>query len=416
MRTLARAAALLAVLVTDWLLGASRNQEDPVRAPIVRFVVKHSWLALAAVATFVAVVATLGVVSGVVPIKASSGHWWITAQFLDFAKLQSVKTYSLGVQPPPLDDEALLLRGAGHYAIGCYACHGGPGGGIPPVMAAMTPPPPELTGERVTRWKLEHLFSIVKHGIKFTGMPAWPAQVRDDEVWAVVAFLRRVPTLNATEYRRLAYGDPGADPDAAPDLPVAGVTAPPRAVRDLCWRCHGLDGTGRGPGAFPSLAGQRSGYLYASLRAFADRTRFSGIMGGVAATLSDETMREIASYYGRLPPRAVEAAADSAAVVRGANIASRGIPARDIPACVECHGPTDVPKNPAYPKLAGQHARYLSLQLDLLKQRRRGGSPRVNLMHAFVDRLGAAQIGDVTSYYGSLSEPSADISTAPQAP
>mgnify|MGYP003298824914 CR=1 FL=1 len=30
------------------------------------------------------------------------------------------------------------------------------------------------------------LFSIVKHGLKFTGMPAWPTQSRDDEVRRVI--------------------------------------------------------------------------------------------------------------------------------------------------------------------------------------------------------------------------------------
>ena len=88
----------------------------------------------------------------------------------------------------------------------------------------MTPPPPELTG-RVSRYKAEELFSIVKHGIKFTGMPAWPVQQRDDEVWAVVAFLRRMPEVDAAEYRRLAYGYGG---DVPPQLPI---DLPPHVVR-----------------------------------------------------------------------------------------------------------------------------------------------------------------------------------------
>lgn len=190
--------------------------------------------------------------------------------------------------------------------------------------------------------------------------------------------------------------------DAVPALPLDGEQPPPRAVRDICWRCHGIDGTGRGPGAFPSLAGQRSAYLYASLRAFANRTRFSGIMSGIAANLSDGTMREVAAYYERLSPRDVEFARDSSAIVRGATIATRGIPVRDIPACAECHGPSELPKNPAYPQLSGQHVRYLKSQLELLKGRRRGGTANVNLMHIFVDRLNPDVIRDVTLYYAAL--------------
>lgn len=401
MRTLLRAAATLFVLLAAALWRTPRSEEHPVRASIVRVVVKHPWLTAAGLAAVVITGAALVVISGIMPIKASSGHWPITASFLDFAKVRSVATHSLGIQAPPLDDEALLLRGAAHYESGCYQCHGKPGAGVPPVMAAMTPVPPELP-ERLSRYTAEQLFSIVKDGIKFTGMPAWPAQQRDDEVWAVVSFLRRMPDLDAAAYQRLAYGEPGAAPEAAPSLGLEGEQPPPRAVRDMCWRCHGVDGTGRGPGAFPSLAGQRAAYMYASLRAFADRTRFSGIMSGIAANLSDGTMREVAAYYERLSPREARFGGESSAIARGATIARQGIPVRDIPPCAECHGPTELPKNPAYPRLSGQPVRYLTSQLELLKARRRGGTANVNLMHAVADRLNPEVITDVTLYYATL--------------
>jgi cytochrome c553 len=403
-KTFMHAVAAVIVLIIDWLTGTSRHGDDPQRGPLVRFVVKHPWLTAAGAASAALIAATLVVVSGVVPIKASSGHWAITARLLDFAKLRSVATHSLGVQAPSLDDEAFVLRGAGHYESGCYPCHGRPGTGVPPVMAAMTPPPPELT-DRLTRYTPEQIFSIVKHGIKFTGMPAWPVQQRDDEVWAMVAFLRRMPDLDADGYRRLAYGEPADEADAGPSLPASAAASPPRAVQEICWRCHGIDGTGRGPGAFPSLAGQRADYLHASLRAFADRTRFSGTMSGIAAGLSDEAMRTVAAYYASLPPREPERAGDPAALERGAAIATRGVPAQDIPPCAECHGPTEQPRNPAYPRLATQDARYLVSQLELLKGRLRGGSPNVALMHVFVDRLRPEQIRDVALHFASLASP-----------
>ena len=407
MKTFGQAIAAIVVLVAGWLLGKSRTRQatalppmDPVRGSIVRFVVKHPWWTAGGIGTVLLVGGAVVVLSGVMPIKASSGHWSITARFLDFAKVRSVATHSWGIQAPPLDGEGLLLKGAGHYDVGCYPCHGRPGTGVPAVMAAMTPPPPELS-ETLSRWSPEELFSIVKHGIKFTGMPAWPVQQRDDEVWAVVSFLRRMPDLDATAYRQLAYGETGVRADITPNLSMVGESPPPLAVRDVCWRCHGTDGTGRGPGVFPSLAGQRSDYLYASLRAFRERTRFSGIMSAVAATLSDETMREIAAYYERLPPRAgsPDDASDG-----GAAIAARGIPDRDIPACAECHGPSAQPKNPTYPRLAGQHVRYLTSQLELLKEHRRGGSPNVNLMQVFVHRLRQEEIRDVARHYAALPD------------
>jgi cytochrome c553 len=359
-----------------------------------RFVLAHPWLSIGAAVVFAAVAGFIVIASGVIPIKASSGHWRITTAILDFAKVRSFSTHSLSVtQPYSLEDPALVMRGAGHYENGCHPCHGRPGSGIPTVMAALTPPPPELRSH-VARWTPEELFSIVKHGIKFTGMPAWPVRQRDDEVWAMVAFLRRLPALDSTAYRALVYdGLPPNDGGA------------PQVVRDTCWRCHGADGAGRGPGAFPSLAGQRSEYLYGSLRAFADRRRFSGIMTTIATNLDDRTMREVAAYYERLPMRPGAPSDNARAVERGESIARQGVPERDIPSCHDCHGPGDTPKNPAYPKLAGQHARYLALQLELFQQQRRGGSPFANLMHVFVGRLQPDQIREVTAYYGSLSSP-----------
>jgi cytochrome c553 len=397
MRTLARALAALGLVLAAWLMAGSKSREEVVRAPIVRLAVRHPWLIVGAMAVGALMVSAVLVISGLVPIGASSGHWRITALVLDFAKTRSVSTHAWGIEAPPLDDEALVLRGAGQYESGCLPCHGAPGRGLPPVMAAMTPSPPALT-DRLKRWAPEELFSIVKHGIKFTGMPAWPAQQRDDEVWAMVAFLRRMPRLDGAGYRRLVFADTAAA--ALTNLPVSGSQPPPPAVRNVCWRCHGLDGTGRGPGAFPSLAGQRAEYLYASLRAFADRDRFSGIMSGIAANLDDDIMRAAAVYYAGLSPRAA-GPSDEPSVARGATIASSGIPERDIPACVECHGPTERPKNATYPRLAGQHAEYLAQQLHLLQQRRRGGSANVTLMHVFVDRLRPDEIRDVTRYYGS---------------
>jgi cytochrome c553 len=126
-------------------------------------------------------------------------------------------------------------------------------------------------------------------------------------------------------------------------------------------------------------------------------------MRDIAAQLSDGLMREMAIYYERLPARDADATTvDSSAAERGRTIGTTGVPDRDIPACGECHGPTQAPKNPAYPKLSAQYVRYLTSQLALLQERRRGGSPHVNLMHVFVDRLRPSEISDVAQYFAAL--------------
>jgi cytochrome c553 len=366
---------------------------------------KRCLLLVGALLAAAGVVGVLVLVTGLVPITASSGHWGVTRALLVFSKQRSVATHAPEELAIDLEDPALVLKGAGHYHTACLPCHGSPEAAyFPRIAKALTAPPPYLP-ETVPEWEPEELFYIVKHGIKFTGMPAWPSQHRDDEVRAMVAFLVKLPGLDKEGYRRLAHGDAGplgevtAPPDAEGTEPV------PRALVASCARCHGADGGGRGTGAFPKLAGQHRGYLLGALDAFAAGARHSGIMEPVATGLDPETRRRLADYYGGMPSveRRDDRPPDPAAIARGEGIALRGVPARGIPACVQCHGPGGAARNPAYPALAGQYPDYVALQLELFKEQRRGGSPWAHLMSYVAARLSPEEIRDVAQYYGSLS-------------
>jgi cytochrome c553 len=344
-------------------------------------------------------------ISGIVPIKASSGHWPITAALLDFAKRRSVNTHTLGVSAPPLEDQRMVLQGAGHYDFACEPCHGSPALQQPRIAASMTPTPPDLRGA-VLSMPPEDLFYIVKHGIKFTGMPAWPAIERDDEVWAMVAFLRTLPGLSPAHYHELTGANRATGDDQAPLEDLLGPSPPaPEAIGGNCARCHGLDGLGR-DGAFPRLAGQRAEYLEGALVAYARGQRNSGFMEPVAANLGLDDIRAIAQYYASQPsgPPSVTGA-DPAELERGRQIAVNGVPERMVAACSECHGPAATPRNRNYPILAGQHAEYLELQLSLFKGNRRGGSPYAHLMQKVAGQLTDEDARAVTRYYASLEAP-----------
>jgi cytochrome c553 len=359
---------------------------------------------VAVLLTVLGVAGFLVAASGIIPIKASSGHWAITSWFLQFAKERSVATHTLTLKSPSLEEPWLVLKGAGHYEIGCRPCHGSPDLQHPRIAQRMLPVPPYLP-QTINRWNREELFYMVKHGIKFTGMPAWPSQERDDEVWAMVAFLLAFPELDAEEYRRLVNGEAVASKQIVPLAGLLGKETAPGAVITSCGRCHGVDGLGRESAAFPKLAGQRPLYLAASLEGFARGGRHSGIMEPIAAGLSSEQMRELSRYYGSLKaplpsplPQQV-----APAIERGEAIAQRGIPNQRVPACADCHGPSDTPRNPIYPVLAGQHADYLALQLTLFKQEQRGGTAYAHLMRHVAAGLSAEQMHDVAHYYAALS-------------
>ena len=151
--------------------------------------------------------AGLFVASGLYNVAARTGHWEITRAFLEFALRRSVATHSLGTEVPPLDDRDLVALGAGHFASGCAPCHGAPDRPANPIVRQMLPQPPDLS-HAAQNWRDRELFWIVRNGLKYTGMPAWAAPQRVDEVWSVVAFLRQLPAMTPGRYAEMTRGDP----------------------------------------------------------------------------------------------------------------------------------------------------------------------------------------------------------------
>src|SRR5688572_673399 len=114
--------------------------------------------------------------SGIIPIKASSGHWAITRWLLEFAKQRSVATHSLTVEPPLREAPWFVLKGAGHYEIGCRPCHGSPEHKHPRIAQHMTPSPPYLL-RAAQQWEREELFYIVKQDRKSTRLNSSHSQI-----------------------------------------------------------------------------------------------------------------------------------------------------------------------------------------------------------------------------------------------
>lgn len=324
-------------------------------------------------------------------VGAASGHWKITDWFLQFAMRSAVRTYALLIEKPEAFDGSAVLPAAGHFASGCAVCHGAPGEPRPAMAKDMLPEPPRLENT-VHEWEDAELFRIVQHGVRFTGMPAWPTQMRGDEVWGMVAFLRELPDLDSESYRRLAYGEAGRSQ-------VGGFNSTFDAALAGCARCHGMDGLGRSD-FVPVIAGQRPSYFVASLHAYATGARASGIME-LAATEADSGLwQRLAEYYAEQPAAGNgHSAADSELIARGRRIAERGVPRRDIPACLGCHGSPD--RNPAYPKLDGQKQAYLENQLHLFAKGRRGGTAYAHLMTEFASRLEQEEIESLAAYFAS---------------
>lgn len=339
--------------------------------------------------------------SGVYSVAASRGHPPWLDWFLRVGMTRSVEANSEGVTTPSLDRPGLVELGAGHFQSGCAPCHGAPGEPVNPIYAHMLPAPPKL-GKHAPQWTVEEQFWIVKHGIQYAGMPAWSGENREDEVWAVVAFLQILPDLTEGSYRNLAYGN--APRERFLDEAGAAFIERGRPVARLtaCARCHDTAEAPPTSPLVPGLAGQSRAYIEAALKQYRAGARDSGFMEPIAAELDDAQIALVADYFSTLEPartRNAESASDDAAE-RGRRLAEEGHDGGKIPPCRSCHGESALP---AYPRLAGQSAAYIEGQLELWRNGGRANTGTGALMADIAKRLNDRQIRDVALYYESLS-------------
>lgn len=321
--------------------------------------------------------------SGAYNIAASTGHWAIVEWMLRFGMSNSVELRAARIKPPDLRNDGLVAVGGNHYRTGCASCHGAPGVKASPVSQSSLPPPPDLS-DVALRWNDGEIFWIVKNGIKYTGMPAWASQERNDEVWAVVAFLKAMKTMSPDQYRAL---------QPAPTEPSSPVE---REAIASCDGCHGVLGQSPRADLVPVLYGQKRDYLIAALEDYANGSRASGIMQPIANDLAPAAISALATYYAeRHPPTASQGDTKTGA---GHTLATKGLPDAGIPGCNTCHSGDALP---TYPRLAGQSAAYMAAQLRMWRSGARRGDGRSAIMAPVAQRLSDEQIDAVSAFYGA---------------
>lgn len=356
------------------------------------------WGALVAILGVV-LLGTVFVFSGLYNVAASARHFDISNALIRLTLRRSVEMRSLSVTPPgDLSDTRLARLGARHFALGCAPCHASPVSAQSPVAAGMYPAPPLLT-EAVETWRTEELFWIVRHGLKFTGMPSWPAEERGDEIWALVAFLERLPGMSERDYAALAGTE--LAPGAA-DFTFAPTADTDRLVA-ACENCHGNAESAPVHPLAPPLDGQKQPYLERSLREYAANRRQSGIMEAAAGELAPEAIGELARVFAEreAPVTVKPGERDTGSMERGAAIALDGVRGDDIPACRSCHS---VSTSGQFPRLGGLPAEYIMTQLELFRAGVRADSVYAAIMAPIAARLSDEQIRDVAAYFAAAPE------------
>ena len=170
----------------------------------------------------------------------------------------------------------------------------------------------------------------------------------------------------------------------------------------MCIGCHGIKGYQASfPEVYkvPMISGQGAKYLVAALAAYQKGERKHPAMRGIATSLSEQDLADLAAYYeasGQASGAATPAKAAEASGKVG-ELLKKG-------ACVTCHGDNfNKPIDPAYPKIAGQHADYLFVALKSYKNDSNATWGRSNgVMAGIAKQFTNAELKQLANYLHDL--------------
>lgn len=283
-----------------------------------------------------------------------------TVTFLSTDALTNVAAYYASLDPaqpapgneaPAGPDPVLAGKTA---AAGCAGCHGEAG-------ISKTPGIPNLVGQDPKY--LVGTMTAYKTG-----------QRKNDIMKTMLAALGDSDLSHVALY----YGLQKA---ARAQTPSAGEQAAGQAAAAACAGCHGGQGVSGNP-ATPSLAGQDAQYIVASLKGYKDGSRGDATMKGLAATLNDAVIKDLAAFYSAQTPQAP-------------NVRKPLSTAEWVQRCDRCHGTNGNSTDPRLPALAGQRVEYLEKVLHAYKS----GTRRSSEMAAMSDGLTDTDVSDLAAYY-----------------
>ena len=181
----------------------------------------------------------------------------------------------------------------------------------------------------------------------------------------------------------------------------------------MCIGCHGIKGY---QASFPEvhkvpmISGQSAKYIVSALNAYKAGDRKHPTMRGIADSLSDQDMNDVAAFYEASGKGAGKPVGDTPNREPSPQVAALLQKA----ACVSCHGANfSKPIDPSYPKIAGQHADYMFVALKAYKTENNSAVGRSNgVMAAIARQFSNAELKALAGYVSSLD---GELKTVPEA-
>jgi cytochrome c553 len=282
-------------------------------------------------------------------------------KFLSDDALIKVAAYFAGLDPAPAPTVAAgpakpdpVQAGKTLAAAACAGCHGAAG-------VTQIPAIPSLVG--LDPKYLVEAMKVYKSG-----------QRKNDTMKAMLASVGEPAMNNIALFYALQTA-------TAAKTPAAGDKEAGEAAAASCAGCHGDQGVSGSP-ATPSLAGQDAQYLVAALQAYKGGSRIDETMKGMAASLDDDAMKNLAAYYAAQEPKAP-------------NVRKPLTTDEWAQRCDRCHGVNGNSTDPRLPMLAGQRADYLYNALQGYRARTRKSGE----MAAMADGLSEDDLHNLAAYY-----------------
>ena len=179
----------------------------------------------------------------------------------------------------------------------------------------------------------------------------------------------------------------------------------------MCIGCHGIAGYKSSfPEVYrvPKIAGQSAKYIGTVLEEYRKGTRKHPSMRGIAGSMSDQDITDVAAYYEALGKveGATELPAPREPSAQVAQLLQKG-------ACVSCHGDNySKPIDPSYPKIAGQYPDYLYAALRAYRDDSHATWGRGNpVMAGMAKQFSDPELKAMARYIGSLP---GEVRTVPQ--
>lgn len=146
--------------------------------------------------------------SGRLYVGADKPHGKLMYALLETTRERAITHASKDILVPELDKAEMFSAGGADYNDMCAGCHLAPGVDSTDLSSGLSPAPPNFTDAAVVaRFANEagakRSFWSIKHGIMASGMPAWGASHEDERIWAMVAFIKKLPELNKRQYAML---------------------------------------------------------------------------------------------------------------------------------------------------------------------------------------------------------------------